>query len=87
MREVTKSEFKQIYFKLGGGRDGWDARHWKRVFEDDPRPGMRFMVEKPATARDTTMWIVSDYGANEYRLFFRTEEHSDAMLEFPSTED
>jgi len=87
MREVTKSEFKQIYFELGGGRDGWDAAHWKRVFEDEPHPGMRFMVEEPATAHDTTMWIVSDYGANEHRLFFRTEEHSDSMLEFPSTEE
>ena len=87
MREVTKSEFKQIYFELGGGSNGWDAAHWKREFEDDPRPGMRFMVEEPATARDTTMWIMSDYVANEYRLFFRTEEHSDTMLEFPSTDE
>jgi hypothetical protein len=87
MREVTKSEFKQIYFELGGGRGGWDAAHWKRAFEDDPRPGMRFMVEAPATARDTTMWIMSDYAAKEYRLFFRTEEDSDNMLEFPSTSE
>ena len=85
MREVTKSEFKQIYFERGGGRDGWDAAYWKRFFEDDPRPGMKFMVEEPATARDSTMWIVS--GANEYRLFFRTEEASDDMLVFPSTDD
>ena len=85
MREVTKSEFKQIYFELGGGRDGWDAAYWKRHFEDDPRPAMRFMVEEPATARDTTMWIVSD--DNEHRLFFRTEEHSDDMLVFPDTEE
>ena len=87
MREVAKSEFKQIYFELGGGRDGWDAAHWKRSFEDDPRPGMRFMVEEPATARHTAMWIVSDYDANEYRLFFRTEEDSDDMLVFPSTQE
>ena len=87
MREVTKSEFKRIYFKLGRSRDGWDAAHWKRTFEDNPRPGMRFMVEDPATSRDTTMWIVSDFGGNEYRLFFRTEEHSDDMLQFPSTDE
>ena len=87
MREVTKNEFKQIYFELGGGRDGWDAAHWKRTFEDDPRPDMRFMVEEPATAHDTTMWIVSDFAVNEYRLFFRTAEHSDDMLVFPNTEE
>ncbi len=87
MREVTKSEFKRIYFEVGGCRDGWDAAHWKRTFEDNPRPGMSFMVEEPATARDTTMWIVSDFAVNEYRLFFRTAEHSDDMLVFPDTEE
>ncbi len=87
MREVSKDEFKKIYFELGGGRDGWDAAHWKRTFEDDPHPGMRFMVEEPATELDTTMWIISDYAVNEYRLFFRTEERSDGMLVFPSTEE
>jgi hypothetical protein len=87
MREVTKSEFRRIYFEVGGGRDGWDAAYWQRFFEDAPRPGMRFMVEDPATAGDTAMWIVSDFAANEYRLFFRTPEDSDAMLEFPSTDD
>ena len=86
MREVTKDDFKHIYFQLGGGRDGWNAEHWKRVFEDDPRPGMRFMVEEPATARHTQMWIINDYAANEHRLFFRTDEESDDMLTFPSTQ-
>ena len=35
----------------------------------------------------THMWIMIDYAVNEYRLFFRTEEHSDDMLVFPSTEE
>ncbi len=87
MREVTKSDFKRIYFEVGGCRDGWDATHWKRSFEDNPRPGMRFMVEDPATAHDTTMWIVSDFAVNEYRLFFRAAEHSDDMLVFPYAEE
>ena len=87
MREVTKSEFKRIYFELGGGRGGWDAAQWQRVFEDGLRAGMRFMVEEPETAHDTEMWIVSDFAVNEYRLFFRTSEDSDSMLEFPATEE
>jgi hypothetical protein len=87
MREVTKSEFKQIYFERGGGRDGWNAAYWKQFFEDAPHPGMKFMVQEPATARNTTMWIVSDFSTNEYRLFFVAEEQSDTMLRFPSTEE
>ena len=87
MKEVAKSEFKRIYFELGGGRNGWDAANWKRTFDDNPRPGMRFMVEEPATPRDTMMWIVSDFVANEYRLFFRSQDDSDDMLVFPDTEN
>mgnify|MGYP001056428289 CR=1 FL=1 len=87
MREVTRSEFKRIYFELGGERDGWTAAQWKRTFEDDPRPGMKFLVEDPASESDTSMWLVSDFEANEYRLFFRTAERSDNMLVFPDTEE
>jgi len=86
MKQVTKSEFKQVYVRLGGGRDGWDEAHWQSTFEHDSRPGMRFMIEEPETARHVKMWIVSDYAVNEYRLFFMTEEDSDDMLEFPSTQ-
>ena len=86
MREVTKDEFKRVYFKLGGGRGGWDAEYWKRTFDDAARPGMKFMVEDPATPAHTAMWIVSDFAVSEYRLFFRTDDESDAMLEFPDTD-
>lgn len=87
MREVTKDEFKRIYFELGGCRDGWDAAHWKQTFEDNPRPGMKFRVEDPETEEDTCMWIVSDFAVNEYRMFFRTPERSDSILEFPDIDD
>ncbi len=52
MREVTKSEFKRIYFEVGGCCDGWDAVHWNRTFEDNPHPGMRLMVEDQVIAMD-----------------------------------
>jgi len=34
MREVTKEQFKEIYFKLGGGL-GWTLEYWNKFFEDD----------------------------------------------------
>lgn len=86
MREVAKSEFKRIYFELGRGRGGWDAAKWQRTFEDEARPGMRFLAEEPESPRDTEMWIISDFAASEYRLFFRSSEDSDSMLEFPDTD-
>jgi len=86
MREVTKAEFKDIYFRLGRGRGGWDAAYWERAFERDAPAGMRFLVEEPAAPHHDAMWIVCDHGAREYRLFFRPEEESDDMMEFPDTD-
>ena len=83
MREVTKAEFKRIYFSCGGGRDGWDAAYWKRFFEDEVRPSMKFMTEDPETPQHTKMFIVADFGAHEYRVFFKTEAETDDFMEFP----
>ncbi len=81
MKEVTKEEFKELYFKLGGGTaTGWDLNHWNRFFE---RTDMKYLAEEPKTPEHTRMMIVTDYGAKEYRLFFLTEEAEEAFFEFP----
>lgn len=34
-KEVTKEKFKEIYFRLGGGkRSGWTAEYWQEFFEN-----------------------------------------------------
>jgi hypothetical protein len=83
MREVTKSEFKDIYFRLGGGRDGWDAAYWNGSLEHDAWPGMKYMVEEPETPQHVKMMIVTDFGAHEHRLFFMTQDGEDDLLQFP----
>ena len=86
MHEATKEQFREIYFRLGGGsRAGWGPDYWEKFFEHDPRPGMKYMVEEPPTPAHNRMMIVSDFSANEYRLFFMTEESEDSFMEFPST--
>ncbi len=78
MKEVTKEQFKEIYLKLGGGAEtGWSQ------FEHERRPGMKYLVEEPKTPEHTRMMIVTDYGSNEYRLFFMTEESEESFFEFP----
>ena len=85
MKEVTKEEFRQMYFTLGGGTaTGWDLNYWNKFFGDNERSDMRYLVEEPETPGHTRMMIVSDYGANEYRLFFLTEEAEDRFFEFPA---
>ena len=84
MKEVTKEEFKKLYFKSGGGAaTGWGLDYWNKFFVDNERTDMKYQVEEPETPEHTRMMIVTDYGAKEYRLFFLTEEAEDGFLEFP----
>jgi hypothetical protein len=84
MHEVSKEEFKEVYFKLGGGNDtGWDFHYWNRFFEDNEVPGMKYLVQEPRTPEETRMMIVTDYSVKEYRLFFLTEEAEESFLDFP----
>ena len=74
-REVAKEKFKEIYFRLGGGESsGWTADYWQKFFEDEVKPSWKYMVEEPRTAEHVRMNIITDHKAEEYRLFFTTEE-------------
>jgi hypothetical protein len=85
MKEVSKDQFKETYFKLGGGdATGWGLEYWNHHFEDDDKnKGMKYCVEEPETPQHTRMMIVADFGAHEYRLFFMTEESQDSLYDFP----
>lgn len=78
-KEVTKEKFKEIYFRLGGGkRSGWTAEYWQEFFENKAKPGWKYMVEEPRSAKHVRMNIVTDNKAKEYRMFFMTEEDEDS---------
>jgi hypothetical protein len=86
-REVTKEKFKEIYFRLGGGKSsGWTAEYWQKFFEDKAKPGWRFMVEEPKSPEHDCMWIVTDNEAREYRVWFMTEQDSEDCCAFPDTD-
>ena len=74
MREVSRAEFEEMYFRLGGDRDGWTRRHWYHTFAKEREPPMRYAAEEPPSPEHTRMMIVHDFGAREHRLFFMTEE-------------
>jgi hypothetical protein len=82
MKEVTKEEFKEVYFRLGGGdATGWGLEYWNKFFEEEKRPGIKYLWEEPKTPEHTRMMIVT--GGNEYRLFFFTEESEESFFTFP----
>lgn len=82
-KEVTKETFKEIYFPLGGGGySGWTADYWQKFFEDEVKPGWRFKVEEPRSSKHDSMWIVTDHEAQEYRLFFMTDESTENSFDY-----
>lgn len=82
-QEVTKERFKEIYFRLGGGESsGWTGDYWRKFFEDEVKPGWRFMVEEPRSPKHDRMWIVTDDETKEYRLFFMTDQSTEDFFEF-----
>jgi len=84
MKEITKEKFKEIYFKHGGGKTtGWDLARWNKDFEENESPGMKYLVQDPATPKHNRMMIVTDHGTKEYRMFFMTEEAEDGFFDFP----
>jgi len=86
-REVTKEQFKRIYFRRGGGAwSGWTGDYWQSFFADAQKPGWRFMVEEPVSPAHDRMWIVTDNEAKEYRLFFMTDESTENVFDFPGKE-
>ncbi len=87
MKEVTKAKFKEVYFRLGGASGGWTEEYWGQFFENDPRPGMKYLLEEPASPAHNRMMIVTDFASNEYRLFFLTEESEEDFFEFPDTSE
>lgn len=85
-REVTKEEFEAAYSHLGGGRSGWTRDYWNAHFGDPLRhAGWRFLIEDPASAAHDQMWIVTDHGTREYRLFF-ADESTDEILRAPDVD-
>ncbi len=82
MKEVTKEQFKEIYFKLGDNTGGWTLEYWNKFFEEE-KPGWKYLIEEPETPEHTRMMIVTDFGMKEYRLFFWTEESEESFFDFP----
>ena len=80
MNEVTKEQFKEMYFKYGRLTDGWDQHYWDTFFEKTEPIPMKYMAEEPASVQHTRMMIVSDYSQHEYRLFFLTEEAEEGFF-------
>ncbi len=79
MKEVTKEEFKSVYFKYGKEDDGWNQEYWDKFYEN--KNDSKFLVELPTNNTKTRMMIVNDFANNEYRLFFVSIDEEEALFD------
>jgi len=78
-REVTKEEFKRLYFQYATPDSGWDESYWNHFFESEN--GKRYFFTPPASQEENRVFIVS--GGSDYHMFFMTEESEESFFSFP----
>ena len=66
--EITKQEFKKLFFKYGIGQkdSGWTESYWNEFYENET--GKRYFFTEPNSQDQTRMFINS--GSNTERIFF-----------------
>jgi hypothetical protein len=78
-REVTKQEFRELFFKHGVAHDsgGWTESYWDRFYEHEENA--RYFFTEPASPDQTRMFISS--GQGKHRIFLLSEEAEDSLFE------
>ena len=80
--EITKDEFKALYFEHATPHSGWTAAYWNRFYANEE--GKRYFVAKPETPESTRMFLVSE-GAKR-RMVFLTVDAEESLFDFPGKE-
>ncbi len=80
-REVTKQEFKELFFKYGValGSGGWNEEYWDAFYEHENNA--RYFFTEPASPDQVRMFISS--GGGTHRIFLLSEEAEESFFEFP----
>lgn len=77
--EVSKEQFKKLYFKYATPVSGWTDEYWDRFFEHEN--GMKYFFSAPETPEATQMFIVTD--AVNRRMVFLTEDSAESFFTHP----
>lgn len=79
-REISKDEFKKIYFKYGTESNGWSKSYWEQFFENKA-------VEKyevTGDSEDDTLSMMISTGQDECRIILMDEDAIDRFFEIPT---
>jgi len=80
--EITKEEFKDLFFKYVTPESGWTEDYWNVFYEKEE--GKRYFFTKPETQEPIRMLIVQD--SIERRMVFLTEDAEESFFDFPGKE-
>ena len=77
-REITKQEFKSLFFKHGvaEGSGGWTADYWEKFYEHEDA---RYFVTERTSPDQVRMFISS--GGGTHRIFFLSEEAEESFFD------
>ena len=78
--EVSKDEFKKVYFEHLSG--GWTKEYWDKCYEQEE--GGKYFVFKSETVEQNRMMMVS--GRGKHRMVFVTEDVEDDFFWYPGKE-
>lgn len=81
-KEITKAEFKTLYFKYATPNSGWTQEYWDKFFENEE--DKKYYFSEPASTSQTSMFITTDKDTR--RMIFMTEESEEAFFDHPEKE-
>ena len=81
MKEITKQEFKKLFYKYATPESGWSRSAWRKSFGRDLGYEMKYKFEEPPSPAHDRLYIVTDSGAREHRMFFMTDEADEAFYD------
>ncbi len=81
--EISKSVFKEIYFKHASTESGWSQSYWDNFFENEV--DKKYYVIQPSSPQENRMFIRSVGG--KHCIYFLTEESEESFFRFPERDE
>ena len=79
-KEVTREEFKALFFKHATPDSGWTHASWEGIGKN-PDGNKKYFYRPPATPQDDRMFIGN--GNDMCRMYFLTSESEERFFDHP----
>jgi hypothetical protein len=79
-REVSKAEFKKLYFTHASPNSGWTEDYWNNFFEKEENK--KYFFTAPDSPLSTQLFIISD--SSSQRMVFLTEDATESFFDNPN---